>query len=85
MSYGLYVMNLQSTMEPTREEILASLAKDVFNKRQRLLQAGQANAQTPGSEAAQALEAEYCAAELEYAQAKAAFARAMKVDKAALG
>lgn len=78
-------MNSQSTMEPTREEILASLAKDVFNKRQRLLHAGQASAQTPGSEAAQALEAEYRAAELEYAQARAAFARAMKVDKPALG
>lgn len=72
-------------MEPTREELLAHLAKDVFNKRQRLLQAGQASAHMPGTEAAQALEAEYRSAELEYAQARAAFARAMKMDKPALG
>jgi len=78
-------MNLHWTMEPTREELLAHLAKDVFNKRQRLLQAGQTSAQMPDSEAAQAVEAEYRAAELEYAQARAAFARAMKVDKPALG
>lgn len=78
-------MNTQNTMEPTREELLAHLAKDVFNKRQRLLQAGQASVPMPGSEAAQALEAEYRAAELEYAQARAAFARAMKMDKPALG
>jgi len=78
-------MNTQSTMESTREEILAYLAKDVFNKRQRLLQAGQASVQMPGSDAAQALDAEYRAAELEYNQARAAFARAMKADKPAAG
>ncbi len=66
-------------METTREEILAHLANDVFNKRQRLLQASQASAQMEGGDAA--LEAEYRAAELEYSQAKAAFARAMKMDK----
>jgi hypothetical protein len=72
-------------MEPTREEILARLAKDVFNKRQRLLQAVQASAQIQGSDSAPALEAEYRAAEQEYSQAKAAFARAMKTDKPAIG
>lgn len=72
-------------MEPTREEILARLAKDVFNKRQRLLQVGQASAQLQDEDAAQMLDAEYQAAELEYSQAKAAFARAMKVDKQAFG
>jgi hypothetical protein len=76
-------MNTHSTMEPTREEILAHLAKDVFNKRQRLLQAEQASAQMHGGDAA--LEAEYRTAELEYSQARAAFARAMKVDKPAAG
>ncbi|RJG02856.1 hypothetical protein D3878_15765 [Noviherbaspirillum sedimenti] len=72
-------------MEPTREEILARLAKDVFNKRQHLLQVGQASIQQLDSDAALVLEAEYRAAELEYGQAKAAFARAMKVDKPAAG
>lgn len=76
---------MQRTMEPTREEVLAHLAKDVFNKRQRLLEAVQASTQMPGSDAAQALEAEYRAAEMEYSQAKAVFARAMKVDKPAAG
>ena len=72
-------------MEPTREEILARLAKDVFNKRQYLLQVGQASAQLLDDDAVQMLEAEYRAAELEYSQAKAAFARAMKVDRQAVG
>ncbi|WP_132260082.1 hypothetical protein [Paucimonas lemoignei] len=71
-------------MEPTREEMLARLAKDVFNKRQRLLQAVQASAQSQGSDIAPVLEAEYRAAEQEYSQAKAAFARAMKTDKPAV-
>lgn len=78
-------MNAESTMEPTREEILASLAKDVFNKRQRLLQAVQASAQMQDGDAAPALEAEYRAAEQEYSLARAAFARAMKMDKPAVG
>lgn len=85
MSYGLQVKHTQSKMEPTREEMLARLAHDVFNKRQRLLQAVQASAQSQGSDLTPAVEAEYRAAEQEYSQAKAAFARAMKVDKPVTG
>ncbi len=68
-------------MESTREEVLAFLARDVFNKRQRLLQMSAVSVNTLDSEAAQALESEYHTAELEYRQAKAAFARAMTADK----
>ncbi len=67
-------------MNCTHEDIMSQLANDLFNKRQRLLKAGQSNLDIFDNHAAQALEAEYRAAEVEYRQAKAAFARAMSAD-----
>lgn len=71
-------------MTHTQEEIMATLANDLFNKRQRLIRVGQSNVVAAIDErTAQALEAEYKTAESEYLEAKAAFARAMKADKRA--
>jgi hypothetical protein len=70
-------------MNHTQDDTMAQLANDLFDKRQRLLKAGQPNVEVVDSHTAQALEAEYRLAELEYRQAKAAFARAMKADKRA--
>jgi hypothetical protein len=70
-------------MIQTHEELIALLANDVFNKRQRLIVASQSNVTVIDDHTAQVLEAEYRAAESEYLEAKAAFARAMKADKRA--
>lgn len=67
----------------THEEIIAFMANDVYNKRQRLIVAGQARIDVFDDRNAQALEAEYRAAEAEYMAAKAAFARALSADKQA--
>jgi hypothetical protein len=68
-------------MIPSQEEMMAFMANDLFNKRQRLIKAGQAQVDTFDDRTAKALEAEYRTAEAEYREAKAAFARAMKMDK----
>lgn len=75
------LLNMQNIMNPPREETLAQLANDLFQKRQRLLKAGQPNSELVDSHTAQALEAEYRLAELEYRKAATAFARAMKTNR----
>jgi hypothetical protein len=71
-------------MNHTREEIMAALANDLFDKRQRLIKAGQSHIVAAiDDRTAKALEAEYKTAESEYLEAKAVFARAMKADKRA--
>ncbi len=67
-------------MNHSAEETLALLAKDLFNKRQRLLALSQASIELFDERGAAELEAEYRMAEQEYQQAKAAFARAMKTS-----
>lgn len=71
------------SMEPTYEATIAQLANDLFDKRQRLLKAGQSSLDIFDNHTAQALQAEYQEAEQEYRAAKAAFARAMKTSKLA--
>jgi hypothetical protein len=70
-------------MMQTHEEVMVRLANDVFNKRQRLIKVSQSNTTVIDNHTASILEAEYRTAELEYREAKAAFARAMKVDRRA--
>lgn len=62
---------------------MAFMANDLFNKRQRLIQASQARIDVFEQRATEALDAEYRAAEAEYAEARAAFARVMKTAKRA--
>jgi len=61
-----------------QQEILAAMANDLFNKRQRLIKASQPAVQVIDDHTASVLEAEYRSAEADYQQARAAFARAMK-------
>ncbi len=61
-----------------QQDILAAMANDLFNKRQRLINASQRGIQVVDDQTANAMEAEYRSAEAEYRAAKAAFARAMK-------
>lgn len=61
-----------------QEERIALLANDLFNKRQRLIEASRTTVHLFDNRSAESLEAEYREAESEYLQAKAAFARAMK-------
>lgn len=63
-----------------REDAMALLASDLFNKRQRLIQAGRPHSALFGHRDADAAEQEYRQAEAEYLEAKTAFARAMKVE-----
>jgi hypothetical protein len=72
------LFNVSNIMNPIQEK-MALLANDLFNKRQRLINVRQANPSMLDERAAQAFETEYRTAELEYAEAKATFARAMKV------
>jgi hypothetical protein len=65
-------------IQQQQEDMMAALANDVFNKRQRLIRASQTNVQLFDNRTAESLDAEYRTAESEYQQAKAAFARAMK-------
>ena len=65
----------------TQDEKIAALANDVFNKRQRLIRASQPCVETIDDRTMKALEAEYRAAEMEYLESKAAFARAMKESR----
>jgi hypothetical protein len=69
-------------MNHSHEEMMAFMANDLFNKRQRLLKLSQQHVLMSDAIKAQALEAEYRDAEAEYSEAKAAFARAMKASKA---
>jgi hypothetical protein len=66
-----------------REDLMAILAKDLFNKRQRLIAASRLDTHLYDNRSAQALEEEFRVAEAEYNEAKAAFARAMKSDRRA--
>ncbi|HEV7929581.1 MAG TPA: hypothetical protein VGP12_05545 [Nitrosospira sp.] len=68
---------LKEIMIQQQEEMMAVLANDLFNKRQRLIRASQTNVQLFDNRSAETLDAEYRTAESEYQQAKAAFARAM--------
>ncbi len=68
-------------MNQTAEDTMALLAKDLFDKRQRLIQVSQPSRHLVDDSSAKALEAEYRLAEGEYLQAKAVFARAMKSDR----
>jgi len=68
-------------MIQTQDEIIAALANDVFNKRQRLIRAGQPCVETVDDRTMKALEAEYRVAESEYLESKAAFARAMNESR----
>ncbi|MGH8810333.1 MAG: hypothetical protein ACREX0_20840 [Noviherbaspirillum sp.] len=74
---------VRRTMNHSHEEMMAFMANDLFNKRQRLIEVNQQYLQMIDAVAAQALEAEYRIAEAEYLEAKSAFARAMKGDKRA--
>ena len=65
----------------TQEELLAFLANDLFNKRQRLIRASQPSLGVFDDRTLEAMEAEYRAAEADYRDAKAAFARAMHSEK----
>jgi hypothetical protein len=69
------------TMNYSHEEMMAFMANDLFNKRQRLMLINQHRLQTVDALAAEALEAEYRSVEAEYLEAKAAFARAMTAAK----
>ena len=62
-----------------QQDMLAAMANDLFNKRQRLIQASQPAIYAIDDHTANALEAAYRSAEEEYRAAKAAFARAMKL------
>ena len=66
-----------------QDEMMAFLANDLYNKRQRLIRASRPNIDVFDDRTVQALEEEYQVAESEYAKAKAAFARAMRADKRA--
>ncbi len=61
-----------------QQELMAAMANDVFNKRQRLIRASQTAIQVVDDHTANTLEAEYRSAQADYQAAKAAFARAMK-------
>jgi RecB family endonuclease NucS len=56
-------------MKDLYEENIARLANDLFNKRQRLLKAGQCNINVVDRQTAEALETEYRIAEHEYHEA----------------
>lgn len=56
---------------------MASLANDLYNKRQRLIAASQTNVHLFDNRSAESLDKEYREAESEYLAAQAAFARAM--------
>lgn len=56
---------------------MALLANDLFNKRQRLIEATHSAVNLFDHRSAELLDREYREAESEYLQAKAAFARAM--------
>ncbi|MES2538089.1 MAG: hypothetical protein V4632_19690 [Pseudomonadota bacterium] len=75
------LLTIYNMMIHPQEEILALLANDLFHKRQRLLQASQVNLDLADAASAEAFEVEYATAEGEYAEAKAAFARAMNEVK----
>lgn len=70
-------------MIQTQDEIMAALANDVFNKRLRLIRASQPCLDAIDDRTMKALEAEYRAAETEYRESKAAFARAIKESRRA--
>jgi hypothetical protein len=70
-------------MTSSHDELIASLANDLFHKRQRLIRAGQASVDIFDDRSAKALQEEYRRAETEYLEAKAAFARAMNTAKRA--
>lgn len=65
-------------MNSPHDDTIASLANDLFHKRQRLIRAGQAATDIFDDRTAKALEEEYRRAEAEYLEAKAVFARAMR-------
>ncbi|MEN3293296.1 MAG: hypothetical protein V7642_2549 [Burkholderiales bacterium] len=69
---------LKEIMIQQQEDMMAVLANDLFNKRQRLIKASQTTVQLFDNRSAESLDAEYRTAESEYQQAKATFARAMK-------
>jgi hypothetical protein len=66
-----------------QEEMMARLANDLFNKRQRFIAASRLDTHLYDNRSAQALEEEFRTAEAEYNEAKATFARAMKSDRRA--
>jgi hypothetical protein len=74
-------VTLKKIMAKSHEETMAKLANDLFTKRQRLIKAGQPGVEILDERTARAMEAEYRTAELEYQEAKAAFARAMHAEK----
>lgn len=78
MSYWHY--SLPTKINSMQDEIMAQLANDLFNKRERLLLAGQSSEEVVDEHTAQALEAQYRLAEIEYREAKAVFARAMNAE-----
>jgi hypothetical protein len=63
-----------------QEEMMAMLANDLFNKRERFIAASRLDLHLYDNRSAQALEEEFRIAEAEYNEAKAVFARAMKPD-----
>jgi hypothetical protein len=73
----------RNTMTSPHHDLIATMAHDLFAKRQRLIKASQANMDVFDDRSAKALQEEYRRAEAEYLDAKAAFARAMKEAKRA--